>query len=447
MKGSEKLKAGTTGTSRVEMLSGMLCSPDGRRELANELEALLFRDALDAHWPATRDADCGGYLTGLDQYWRPAGEQTKSLEFIARQTCAYARAARVYSGRGYDEAARQGYAFLTEKMWDAEYGGFFTLVDRRGRPLEQGRKHPHGHLYAVDAFIEISPLIGGQNARLWARRSFAWLEDVAWDPEHGGYWGYYQRNNQQIRAGGKSWFERYDWIGTPVGLKDLNIVVDSLATLTALVAFGCDDRADARLKWYVRHILDNLIPRFETLPFLYTQNWTTAPDIPRSGQPFQLITALLQATIGTNRLGDALAACKRITAACVNYFTHPNGGYTFASSVYAGPLLGVDLTVPERSWWVQSEAARGALLLALSCPDDAQWRTAFARQWAFVEDRMIDHRYHGFYDSAEQGRKAGRWRLRKGAALNKTSIWKDVSHETRQLMDSIDWLRNGPGIP
>lgn len=440
------MKARTMGASRVESLSEMLRSADGRRQLADELKAVLFRDALDAQWPATRDAEYGGYLTDLDRRWRLAGKQTKSLEFIARQAWAYARAARLYPGRGYDEAARQGFDFLTEKMWDAEHGGFFTLVDRSGQPLEQGRKHPHGHLYAVEAFVEMAPLVGKSAARLWALRTFSWLEDVAWDQEHRGYWGYYERDNRRILPEGKARYERYDWIGTPLGLKDLNVVDDALSTLTALAACGWDDRAASRLEWHVSHFLDKLIPRFEIVPYLYTRDWETAPDIPRAGQCFQMITALLQAAAGTNRAADALAACKTIPAACANYFTHPDGGYMFASSVYAWPLLGVDLTVPERSWWIQNEAARGSLLLALLHPDDAARRAVFARQWAFIEDRMIDHRFHGFFENAEQGASARRWPIRKGAALNKISIWKDVSHEAHLLMDAVDWLRNGPGL-
>lgn len=430
--------------SRIDALSEMLRTGNGRRELAGELEAVLFRDALDAHWPATRDAEYGGYLTDLDRRWQPAGEQTKSLEFITRQCRAFAHAARVYPGRGYDEAARQGFDFLTGKMWDAEHGGFFTLVDRRGQPLQQGRKHPHGHLYAIDAFVEIASLVGESTARQWTLRTFNWLEDVAWDSEHGGYWGYYERDNRQILSAGRPRHQHYDWIGTPLGLKDLNVVDDALSTLTALSAMGWDERAASRLEWHVGLILDKLMPLFDTIPYLYTRTWQTAPDIMRAGQCFQLITALLRATAGTKRATDAYAACNAIPAACKTYFAHSDGGFMFANSVYAWPLLGADLSVPERSWWVQNEAARGTLLLSLLQPEDENLRLVFARQWDFIEKRLIDPRFHGFFESAEQGKAARRWHA-GNVGLNKTTIWKDVSHEVHLLMDAVVWLRDGPG--
>lgn len=440
----QMMEARTPGASRVEILGEMLRTADGRRELADELEPVLLRNGLDAHWPATRDAEHGGFLTGLDRRWRPVGEQTKSLEFIARQTWAFARAAQAYPGRGYDEAARHGFVFLTERMWDAEHGGFFTLVDRAGKPLENGRKHPHGHTYAVEVFVNIAPVVGEDIARTWALRTFGWLETVAWDAEHGGYWGYFERDNTRIRRDEDR--RGYDWLATPLGLKDLNVIVDALTTLTSLAARNWDDRAAVRLQWHVAHFLDDLIPRFETLPYLYTPDWQTAPDIPRAGQPLQLVTALLKATRQTGRLPEALAACRKIKGACNRYFASPAGGFGFANSLYGWAIEGVDLTVPVRSWWIQNEAVRGSLLLAVLEPEDAGLRQSFARQWTFIEEHLIDHRFGGFFESAEQGASARRWHADNSAKPHKCHIWKDVSHEAHLLVDGVGWLRKGHGL-
>jgi hypothetical protein len=144
-------------------------------------------------------------------------------------------------------------------MWDRADGGFFTLVDRRGEPLEQGRKHLHGHTYALQAFIDLAPVIGEPAARQWARRTFDWLEAVAWDHENGGYWGYYHRDNRAILRHELSRDAPMDWLGTPIGLKDLNVVGDALGAITALAACGWDERAQMRLDWHVRHFLDRLV--------------------------------------------------------------------------------------------------------------------------------------------------------------------------------------------
>lgn len=442
-------------SARRKIVEDMLTTADGRRALADELERVLFREVLDAEWPATKDLDCGGYLTDLDRRWRPAGPQSKSLEFIARHMRAYARAAIAYPGRGYDEAARHGFAFLTEHMWDAANGGFYTVVDRRGAPLEQGRKHPHGHLYVVDGAIAMAPLVGESLARDWAMRAFAWLEDVAWDVEHGGYWGYFERDNTRIRAEGKKPWEGFDWIGSPLETKDFNVLGDALATVNGLATTGwandegaktgVGDRAAARLIWHTDLFLDRLLPLWPVTPFLYTRDWRMAPDILRAGQVFQVIAALLEAAANTGRWDEAMAGCCRLRDTAERFFAHRDGGFVFAKSVYEWPLRGADLTARERSWWVQTEAARGGLLLALLKPEDAGRRAAFARQWVFIEQQLIDPRFHGFYESAEQGHRWRRhWLGRAPSALNKLNMWKDASHETHLLMDASDWLRHGP---
>jgi N-acyl-D-glucosamine 2-epimerase len=227
-------------------------------------------------------------------------------------------------------------------------------------------------------------------------------------------------------------------------MKDLNIVGDGLSTMVDLAATGWDSRATARAVWLYNLLLDLLLPSFETLPYLYQRDWSVAPDIPRAGQSLQLIATLSLAGQNHGRSNEAIAACKGIAATCQRYFSNPEGGYKFASSVYAWPLAGTDLTVPRRAWWVQTEATRGLLLLALLHPDDATYREAFARQWTFLERAMIDPQFHGFYESAEQGCEAKRWRIRgHGATLNKLNIWKDVSHEEHMLRDAVLWLRNG----
>ncbi len=325
-------------------------------------------------------------------------------------------------------------------MWDPVHGGFFTVTDRRGAPLEQGRKHPHGHTYVLQAFAELAPMIGEDTAKQWARRSLDWLENVAWDHQHGGYWGYYHRDNSRVRREDMPEGAALDWLGTPIGLKDLNVVVDMLGTLTNLVSKNWDERVKPRFDWHVQHHFDAMTGAFDLLPYYYGADWKPAPDVPRSGQSVQLIRIFLQATSGTERAERALAASKSLYDSCKRFFKHEDGGICFSRSISIWAVRGVDLRVPERSWWVQCEAIRSGLILSLLSPDDEKRRQDFARLWSFVERRLIDHAHHGFYESAEDGDKARRWTGR----VNKTHMWKDVSHEAQLLIDAVGWLRNGP---
>lgn len=440
------MASNATGDTAVIDAGEALLDDQGRRRLADRLEAILFRHVLDAHWPATRDAAHGGFLTDLDRKWRPAGEQIKSLEFIARQTRTFARAASLYPERDYAIAARHGFEFLTRTMWDHEFGGFFTAVDREGKPREQGRKHPHGHLYALDAMMALAGIIEESEARDWALRCFRWLEDVAWDRTFGGYWGYYHRDNTPVVGTGTAWHERYDWIGTPIGLKDANVLVDAIATIHELAGTGWVGTAVPRRDWYWDLMMDRIRHRFDALPYLYTRDWQSAPDLPRAGQAFQVIAPLLHIGSALGRQAEALEMARLLQAGCKKYFRHRDGGFLFARAVYDWPVLGTDVAVPERSWWVQLEAVRGSLLLALLCPDDHGQRLDFAQKWTFVAEHLLDERHLGFHENVEQADRSliARWR-RRGRS-NKITMWKDASHEGGMLMEAVGWLRNGPGI-
>jgi transposase len=90
-------------------------------------------------------------------------------------------------GEGCDRLVRHGCAFLQEVMWDREHGGFFARVDRGGRPLWDGLKHPHAVNYAARAFQLAERYLPAGDGEAWANRALAWLDDVAWDGRHGGY--------------------------------------------------------------------------------------------------------------------------------------------------------------------------------------------------------------------------------------------------------------------
>jgi len=432
---------------RAQLLAEALADPARRRALADELGATLRRHVLDAHWPATADRECGGFLTDLDQRWRPCGPQRKSLEFQARQTWVFARAARQYPGRGYEDAARQGFAFLRDRMWDSIHGGFFTLVDRHGRPLEQGRKHPHGHAYAIEACVAMAPLVGETESRGWAERALQWLDTRAWDHEHGGYWGYFERDGTRIAPDRATGRDHYDWIGTPNGFKDINVTGDTTAALSTLLAQGWGSSVAVKLRALARLYLDRLITEFGLMSYLYTREWTPLPDIARAGNPLQSVATLCEVARVLNAWDGVIPACERVTRACRDFFAHPEGGVMFARSFTPAIQPGCQVSVPTRAWWVQTEATKASLLLALLAPADPSHREAFARQWAFVERALLDERFGGMYESAEEGARARRPLTGRFGRTRKTHLWKDATHEAHFLMDAVEWLRNGAPAP
>jgi hypothetical protein len=332
-------------------------------------------------------------------------------------------------------------------MWDNTHEGFFTLVDRQGGPLEQGRKHPHGHTYAIEACVALEPLIGETESRGWAERALQWLDTRAWDHEHGGYWGYFERDGTRITPNRATGRDQYDWIGTPNGLKDLNVTGDATDALSTLLARGWGSAVAAKLRTLRQLYLDRLIPDCGLMSYLYTREWAPLPDIARAGNPLQSVSILVEAARALDAWDRVIPACQRVANACHGFFAHPEGGLMFARSFTPMIQPGVQLSVPTRSWWVQTEASRASLLLALLVSADPSHREAFARQWAFIEQALLDARFGGVYETAEEGARTGRPLAGRFARTRKTHLWKDATHEAHFLMDALDWLRNGVPTP
>ena len=116
-------------------------APAVRAALADEVEVGLDR-LLAAWYPRAVDREHGGFLSRFDADWRPVGDQRKMIVTQARHTWTTAQAAMWTGDAAYAELTRHGVAFLRDVMWDAEHGGFFWLVERGGTPVPE----PDGRL-------------------------------------------------------------------------------------------------------------------------------------------------------------------------------------------------------------------------------------------------------------------------------------------------------------
>jgi len=64
-------------------------------DIAEQARAALRRHVLEPLVPRCVDREYGGFLVDLDDRWRPAGPQDKTLEHAARTIIAFALLDRV----------------------------------------------------------------------------------------------------------------------------------------------------------------------------------------------------------------------------------------------------------------------------------------------------------------------------------------------------------------
>ena len=131
------------------------------RATAPALEKNLTENILRFWYPGTIDREHGGFLIDHDAQGRFKGEAPKAIVTQARMVWLSSRLMR--EGRGgpaMAEAARQGYRFLLDKMWDREYGGFYWEVDRTGTRVAHANKHLYGQAFGLYAIAEYARATG-----------------------------------------------------------------------------------------------------------------------------------------------------------------------------------------------------------------------------------------------------------------------------------------------
>jgi sulfoquinovose isomerase len=405
-------------------------------QIAAEARSALRRHVVEPLVPRCVDREYGGFLVDFDERWRPAGPHDKTLEHASRMTLAFALVERAIPGEGCDQLVRHGCAFLQGVMWDATHGGFFAQVDRSGRPSWEGLKHPHAVTYATEAFLLAAPYLPPGEGQLWARRALAWLDDVAWDPTYGGYWGSFRRNNERYPAGAHlPTPDGRDILGLTPGFKEINTLGDAIEMLTTFVAHGIGGPFAERLAWLVDLVADRLTDPSGVLPYLYRPDWRTVPDVVRIGQSFQMIHRLV-AVAATSGATALVAKARKIADFCLASARHPSGGFCIAVSGDGRTWPSTGPSTDLRQWWVQFEAARALHALATHEAIDHDARALYGRardeQWAFARDHFFDTRYGGIWELAVESntRRRAPWlRPRLPWPLRKTHGWKDPLHE------------------
>ena len=406
--------------------------------IAQQAADALRRHVLEPLTEHVLDEEYGGFLVDLDERWRPAGPQEKSLEHQARTTIVFALLEQVMPGEGCERMARHGFEFLTQCMWDAEHGGFFARVDRSGQPLWKGLKHPHAVVYATQALYQCRTFLPPGLSEQWAQRAFGWLEDVAWDEAHGGYWGCYRADNTSYSEDERlPTPDGRDALGFTAGFKEINTQSDALEMLPLLASDGVGTSSARRLEWLTRLVTHHLMDDHGALPYAYRRDWRPAPCLIRVG--YQLTTARrLAILVGEGAHAPELSrTCQRLVDFCLARARHPDGGFCFAVTAdgRSWPDTGPDSDL--RQWWVQFEAVHALHALARDelLPDEqrAHYRRELDEQWAFVNENYFDERHGGVLEEPSSGSR--RSTARSGVAPTlKSHPWKDASHETSTLV-------------
>lgn len=374
------------------------------------LERILAENIVPFWYPEVLDLEAGGYRLNHDLEGNWMGPHPKVLVTQARTVWFFSQLVNYKKGpEEHLEAARHGFHFLRDHLWDHKYGGFFWEVDYTGKTPTRPNKHLYGLSFGLYALSEYYMASGDSEARELADRLFDLLEKHAHDKSWGGYREYFLRDWSAPPGSERGYMQV-----TPE-IKLMNTHLHLMEAFTTYYKATRRPLARERLAELVA-IQSNAVVRknLGACTDKYQQDWTpvTGPQFDRVsyGHDIENVWLLVDANeaLGLNN-GPYLDLFRTLVDYSLRFgFDWENGGFYYAGDFnrQADNL--------DKSWWVQAEALVSLLTMYLLTGDE-RYQAAFSKSLEWTEKHQVDWNHGDWFgnvspDGQPSGDKAGAWK-------------------------------------
>jgi mannobiose 2-epimerase len=405
-------------------------------KFADEAEAMLRRDVLGVWFPRCVDQENGGFHADFTRDWRRAPGDEKFSVFQGRMTWIAAEVAlrRPDLKDQFLPIARHGLNYLSDVLWDKQYGGFFWGLDYKGRvtPRFTDGKHLYGMSFGLYGAAAAYQATKDARALELAERAFRWMDEHAHDATNGGYFEWLTRDGRVVRAGtatGK--VEGVPVAQFPLGYKSMNTHIHLLESFTQLYEVWKDETLRRRLEELLAIVRDKICVEPGAMNLYFTVEWQAIPDHDSYGHDVETAYLMLEAAEALGRAHDAKT--ERMARLLVDHALQYGWDETYGGFYREGTSIG-RAEDTAKDWWVQVEGLNTLLLMheRYGAQTDAYFK-AFQQQWQFIRDRQIDAEFRGMYGAV----------TRDGTPTDhsKAQIWKAAYHDGRALLNVTERLR------
>jgi len=396
-------------------------------ECKQELKRILTQNILPFWYPQVIDLEDGGYRLNYDLQGKWKGRTTKSLVTQARTVWFFSRLVNSeYGNNEYLEAARHGYEFLHDRMWDKEFGGFYWEVDSLGNVATKPDKHLYGQAFGIYALSQYAMVTGDSSATAFARKLFGILEHYAHDPQYGGYQEFFRRDWHPAPTEMKS------YLNVTPSIKLMNTHLHLMEAITSYYLLTRDPPAQERLVEMI-FILSNAVVRktVGACTDKHQPNWTPlhGPHYERIsyGHDLENIWLLIEAcnAAGVSN-GPLLDLYRRIFHYALQYgFDQKKGGF-----YESGPYNAL-ADSREKVWWVQAEALVSALQM-YHLTHEKIYYNCFCKTLDWIVKHQVDWEQGDWYERvAKNGQPRG----------DKAGAWKSPYHHGRAMIQCLELLQ------
>jgi mannobiose 2-epimerase len=422
--------------------------PD-RAQLADQIEKHARTEVLDKWYPQSVDREDGGFLSTFTYDFKPTGPQDKMIVSQSRHIWSNSKAAELYPETAhYLTSAEHGFMFLRDKMWDKEFGGFYTLVDKKGNPKSNPgeEKTAYGNafgIYGLSAYYKASK---DTAALALAKEGFLWLEKHSHDPQQKGYFQHMKRDGTPIPrdASVPSVAE--------TGYKDQNSSIHLLEAFTELYSVWPDSLVRERLQEMLFLIRDTITHPNGYLILFLTPDWKPVSfrdaadsiiekhhrlDHVSFGHDVETAYLMLESShvLGLKDDTTTLRVAKKMVDHALKNGWDANTGGFYDEGYYFKDRPGVTITHDTKNWWAQAEGLNTLLMMSQLFPDDEnKYYEKFEKLWHYCDTYLIDHQYGDWFEG-------GLDKQPDKKTANKGHIWKATYHQLRSLFNCMRALR------
>ncbi len=408
-----------------------------------------FRKSIDriasAWYPKTLDFEYGGFHSYYNAQWNRIDNPQKMIVTQARHVWSLSTLYRFSGDTSFLEYASHGVQFLTETMWDTEFGGFHTTAwpDSITGYRFSKEKMTYGNafsVYALAAYFEVSQ---DSAALASAIDTYKWIETNSRDAEFDGYF------NRLNRDGSWIW-QNEGFESAPdqePAWKDMNTTIHLLEAYSELYKVWPDTQLKTRMVAILNLLKSRIYDGKPYMTLFLTQDWSPVRfrdsvkndfdkymyyDHVSFGHDVETAFLMLEAAHVIGHHDEGLTQyCKQIVDhALENGWDKTNGG--FYDYGYYFSKDSCTIIRPDKVWWTQAEGLNALLLMHKVLNEPIYW-DRFIDQWKYINAYVIDPATGTWYPDGTDA-KPETIRSLKG------QIWKGNYHNLRALVNCHDML-------
>jgi mannobiose 2-epimerase len=420
------------------------------QDFADWLRHQLTEGILARWYPRVVDRECGGYFTNFSSEWKRLPEQEKMVVSQARHVWTLSKAAGLLEDSDrFLDWARHGEAFLLEKLWDAELGGFFQIRSREGGYTDEHgwreEKRTYGNAFALYALAALFERTRDPQTLAAAQRAFRWIEEKASDRELGGYFQFLRRDGTTFGRGDE--YRTLNKDAPEVGYKDQNSSIHLLEAYTELFQVWPDPTLRTQLTALLALLRDRMVHPRGYLRLFFERDFTpvsfrgAAEQVRREnyglahvsfGHDYETAFLMLEASyaLGLENDGRTLMVAKRMLDHALEAGWDEEAGGFFDGGYYEAEEGRCVIVRDTKTWWAQAEGLNALALFSAIFPDEPRYRVGLQRQWKYIDRWLIDrHRGDWFEGGLDKEPH-----FQDGP---KSHLWKCTYHTGRTLMNCL----------